>query len=243
MTFDAFTSILLYILIFSLSAVLIRLGAKKGLKTLIIVGLLIVVVFSALRFEAGTDTATYRVFYEQVASSTIQRSLTRLTSGEMEPFIILVATVGGYLGLGAWFMFGVFALITVYFFYKTSQKLDKKNYWVLFGVLLLMVYPNSFNTMRQVAAMSVLSYLLSMIIDSVINNKRVFVTKIVVFSLLAISLHYSSIVLLPVLIVPYVTNRCGYHKTFYIIGFLAIIVTTLYEPALQLLTCKEIKTL
>ena len=240
MIFDTFTSIVLYIMVFSLSAVLIYIGDRKKLKTLTILGLLIVVIFSAIRLEAGTDTATYRTFYEQVSTSTIERSMVRLMSGEIEPFVLMIATLGGFLGFDAWFMFGIFALITVYFFYKTSQKLDKKHYWVLFGALLLMAYPNSFNTMRQMAAMSVLSYLLSTIIDCVIHNKRVRVVRILAFSLFAISLHYSSMALLPILLVPYIVNKFGYHKAFYIFGFLAIFIVTLYKPALQVLTTVRI---
>ena len=184
MTFNAFTSVIIYFFVFSMSTVLMYIGGKKKLKTLTILSLLIIVIFSAVRLEAGTDTATYRTFYEQVSTSTIERSMVRLMSGEIEPFILLTATVGGLLGLDAWFMFGIFALITIFFFYKTSQKLDKKYYWVLYGALLIMAFPNSLNTMRQMAAMSVLSYLLSNIIDSVIKKQRVHVTKIVLFSLL-----------------------------------------------------------
>ncbi len=240
MTFNAFTSVIIYFFVFSMSTVLMYIGGKKKLKTLTILSLLIIVIFSAIRFEAGTDTATYRTFYEQVSTSTIERSMVRLMSGEIEPFILLTATVGGLLGLDAWFMFGIFALITIFFFYKTSQKLDKKYYWVLYGALLIMAFPNSLNTMRQMAAMSVLSYLLSNIIDSVIKKQRVHVTKIVLFSLFAISLHYSSVALLPILLVPYIVNRFGYHKAFYIFGFLAIFIVTLYKPALLILTTVRI---
>lgn len=235
MTFDGFTSVIIYFVVFSLSATLLYLGGKKKLKTLTILGLLIVVLFSAFRLNAGTDTATYRTFYEQVSTSTVQRSMERLESGEMEPFIILTAMFGGFIGVGDWFMFAVFALITVYFLYKTAQKLDEKNYWILYGACLLMVYPNSFNTMRQVAAMSVLSYLLSAIIQSIIDKRRVGAVKTILLSLFAISLHYSSIALIPVLLVPYITKRFGYHKTFYVMGVLAIFIITLYKPALQIL--------
>ena len=236
MTFDGFTSVLIYFLVFTLSAVLIYLGGKKKLKTLTILGLLIVVLFSAFRLNAGTDTATYRTFYEQVSTSTVQRSIERLESGEMEPFIILTAMFGGFIGVDAWFMFGIFALITVFFLYKTSQKLDKKYYWILYGACLLMVYPNSFNTMRQVAAMSVLSYLLSAIIRSIIDKRRVGAVKTILLSLFAVSLHYSSLALLPILLIPYITKKFGYHKTFYLMGFLAIFIITLYKPALQVLS-------
>ncbi len=236
MIFDGFTSVLLYFIVFALSAVLLHLGDKKKLKSLTMLGLLIVVLFSAFRLNAGTDTATYRTFYEEVSTSTVQRSVDRLKSGEMEPFIIFTAMFGGFIGVGDWFMFAVFALITVYFLYKTTRKLDEKYYWVLYGVCLLMVYPNSFNTMRQMAAMSVLSYVLSVIIRSVIDGRRVGAVKIMLLSLFAISLHYSSIALLPILLVPYITRRFGYHKTFYIIGFLTILIVTLYKPALQILS-------
>ena len=214
MIFDGFTSVLLYFIVFALSAVLLRLGDKKKLKSLTMLGLLIVVLFSAFRLNAGTDTATYRTFYEEVSTSTVQRSVDRLKSGEMEPFIIFTAMFGGFIGVGDWFMFAVFALITVYFLYKTTQKLDEKYYWILYGIYLLMVYPNSFNTMRQMAAMSVLSYVLSVIIRSVIDGRCVGAVKIILLSLFAISLHYSSIALLPILLVPYIAKKFGYHKTF-----------------------------
>ncbi len=236
MIFDGFSSILIYLVVFSLSAVLVYLGNKKKNKTIVILGLLIVVFFSAFRLNAGTDTATYRTFYKQVSTSTVQRSIDRLKSGEMEPFIILTAMFGGFIGVDAWFMFAVFALITVLFLYKTSRVLDEKYYWILYGVCLIMVYPNSFNTMRQMAAMSVLSYLLSAIIRSIINKQRADAVKITILSLFAISLHYSSIALLPVLIIPYITKKFGYHKTFYIICCLTIFVVVLYRPALQFLS-------
>lgn len=240
MIFNDFTSVLLYFAVFALSIFFLYFGQKKKLKSFTVIGLLIVVLFSALRLNCGTDTATYRTFYDQVSGSSISRSLVRFTSGEMEPFIILVAMLGGKLHLNAQFMFAVFALITVLFLYKTTKKLDKKYFWVLFGAILFMVYPNSFNTMRQMAAMSILSYLLSLIIYSVIDNKRIGVTKSLLLVLFAISIHYSSIALLPVLFVPYVTKKFGYHKTFYILGFLVIFIITLFKPALQLLAASHI---
>ena len=131
MIFNDFTSVLLYFAVFALSIFFLYFGQKKKLKSFTIIGLLIVVLFSALRLDCGTDTATYRTFYNQVSDSSISRSLVRFTSGEMEPFIILVAMLGGKLHLNAQFMFTVFAFITVLFLYKTTKKLGKKYFWYI----------------------------------------------------------------------------------------------------------------
>ena len=241
MIFNDYTSILIYLAVFALSILGIYLGEKKKIRSFTILGLLVIVIFAAIRFKTGTDTENYRAFYEQVSTGGIERGMARFKSGEMEPFIIVTAIVGGFLNLGEWFMFGLFAFITIYYIYKTVKNFDDKNYWVLYGAVLFMVFPNSLNTMRQMAAMSVLMYLLSLIVNSMIRkNEKVGKLRTLLLILLAISLHYASFALLPILLVPYVTRKFGYHKTFYILGILVIFIITLYKPALLILTNSNI---
>lgn len=232
---NEYASFFVYLLMFAIVTFLFYLGGKRGRKTYIILGVLLLTIFAGIRYTTGTDTATYNKFYDEVSNEPISHSIDRFMSGEMEPFIIIVVRLGSSLGFGSWFMFGIFAFITAYFLYRTAWILDKKHFWVLYGVFLLMVFPNSFNTMRQMAAMSVLSFALVGIIKRHIKDRRVRYTKLILSIIFAITLHYASIALLPVFLIPYITNKIGYRRAFLVFGILAVIIAFLYGPALNFL--------
>ncbi len=156
---------------------------------------------AGFRFSAGTDSMTYRNFYREVGTETMAKTVKRITDGEMEPTIVVLARAGNAMHLDASFMFIFFAGVTLIAFYYTSRNFSKNNYWLYYSLILFMVFPDSLNIMRQVAAISLQALALSNIM------RKPKWSGIVLLSLFSVSLHYSSVLLLPVLFVPAIVKH------------------------------------
>ena len=172
MELSDFASVALYLAVFLTAIALAYIGQKKNNKTLCVLAILLPVIIAGFRYSAGTDSITYRNFYTEVGNEDISKTVDRLNSGGLEPFLILFSVVGNALHLPASFLFICFALITAVFLYATTRLFNKERAWLYYGMLLLIVFPESLNMMRQVAAISVQAYALVSIFKAKRNNVR-----------------------------------------------------------------------
>jgi hypothetical protein len=202
-----FASIVLYLAVFLAAGFLAYVGERTKKKTPIILAILLPTLLAGLRYSTGTDSMAYRTFYHEVGSETFGESIFRIEEGSMEPFMVFAALIGNAFGFGANFIFLIFALITVVFLYLTVRKISHKSAWLYFSMLLLIVFPESFNIMRQLAAVSVQAFALSYIYDKQKNNNKINLSLVLGLSAFAVILHYSSILLLPVLFLPLVIKK------------------------------------
>lgn len=219
-----------YVIVFGLATTLVYFGEKKKWKWLVVLGLALPILVAAFRgINVGTDTRAYADMYEQVTTEGWQKTFDeRLLNREIEPFIVFISKLGGFLGFGRWWTFGIFSAITVIFTYLAITKVYYKNKWLLYGLFLFMVFPNSLNVMRQMAAMSILLYLLVIIFNMINERKKVSCKKIIGLALFAIILHYGSILVLPVFGLLLLYKKLGFKK----VVSLVILLLTFLIPFL-----------
>lgn len=207
MILNNLASILLYVTVFLVSAVLMYLSYRTKKRVFILLALIPPIVLASIRFMVGTDFQAYDSFYTIIQNENSEVTISRLLGFEMEPFIIMTSLIGGIFHLGSWFMFFVYAAITVLFAYLTFRLVDRKNSWILYGSFLFITFLSSFNQMRQAAAIAVLAFLIMYIISNINAHKRTRLLYIFLGSIFAVSLHYSSVILLPILLIPFISTK------------------------------------
>lgn len=229
MELTLFASVVLYIAVFLLAAYCARAGQIKKNRTLQIIAVALPILLAGLRLHAGTDTDTYRAFYSHIGNESFAASMSRVTSGAMEPLIVLLARLGNAFHLNASFVFVVFAAITVIALYFTTRNLSKEHAWLYYGMLLFLCFPESLNIMRQIAAVSVQALALSYIIKRTHENKPVHVLNVILLALLAIFLHYSSILLIPALLLPFFVKHIR-GRTLFVLMAIAVSICLFAFP-------------
>lgn len=227
-------SILLYFAIFGISILLLFLGEKKKNKLLVILALLLPITLASIRSQVGTDWIAYNQFYEEVAQEDSKEFWRQIVEHETEPMMMFIGWITSTTKSGSWVIFFVYSAITLLFMYLAIRKLVPKNSWLLFGVFLFTAFPDSFNTMRQMAAMSVLAYMFSLLVDCWPRTKREMIILILLL-ILAINLHYATIALLPILFIPWLSRKIGEKKISYILAILLIFSLSLFPLLIQLL--------
>lgn len=207
MQLSNFASILLYLAVFASATVFAYLGEKKNRKFFVILAVLVPALLAGLRYNAGTDSATYRTLYTEVGSEPSSVSIARVTSGELEPFVVIASSVGNTLYLPPSSMLFAFAIITTCFLFFATRLLSDKHAWLIYGMLLFVVFPESLNMMRQLAANSVQAFVLAHIFTAQREGRRARVMPVVLLLAFSITLHYSSLLLLPVFAMPLIVKH------------------------------------
>ncbi len=235
MEFDIFASTILYVAVFLLSTCCAYIGQKKNYKFLIILAIIIPTLFAGFRLHSGTDTDTYRTFYNQVGAESFAASMSRIGSGTMEPIIVFLARIGNALHLNASFIFLIFAAITLVFLYLTTRNLSREHAWLYYGMLLFFVFPESFNIMRQLAAISIQAFALSHIIKNTHEGKRINYVGVIFLALLSVGFHYSSLLLLPALCLPFFIKHIRGRTLFVITSIIALICLFAFPQLIRLI--------
>lgn len=207
MELSNFASILLYLAVFLSAICFAYIGQKKKNKIFIALALILPIVLVGFRYSSGTDSLTYRNFYAEVGTEDFSFTMARLMSRSIEPFIVFVSVIGNFFHLPASFLLLVFAAVTILALYGTARLFNKDRAWLYYGALLLILFPESMNMMRQIAAISVQAYALMFIYKAQRDNERIRWSVVVLLTLFAVTLHYSTLLLLPVLLLPLVTKN------------------------------------
>jgi len=180
------SSVLLYIIVFAVSAIIVQYGYRHKSKLLQVLGLLLPIILGGFRYDVGLDYMSYFNAYADIVNP---QSVYRYegTPG-LEYSFHFIAQLSHYLNGGPILMFTVYCAVTVFAFYG-ALRLSKPGH---VGYALFFFYSifflNSFNIMRQGAAMSIGSLA---IIHYIHGNKR----KAFFFILLASLFHISALLL------------------------------------------------
>lgn len=179
-------SLIFYISIFLASAVLMRIGQKRKNRLFLLISLLIPILASGLRYNVGTDFKNYENIYNGIVPNLDLKGY--MTYGPTELGIYYISNIGIALNLDSWFMFTVFSALTILPIYYGIKNFNLKHPSTAYLLYLLVIFPVSFNAVRQLAAMSMVFLSVSLL------YKRKNIAAIIPF-IVATLIHKSSLIL------------------------------------------------
>ena len=179
-------SLIFYISIFLASAVLMRIGQKRKNRLFLLISLLIPILASGLRYNVGTDFKNYENIYNGIVPNLDLKGY--MTYGPTELGIYFISNIGIALNFDSWFMFTAFSALTILPVYYGIKNFNLKHPSTAYLLYLLVIFPVSFNAVRQLAAMSMVFLSVSLL------YKRKNIAAIVPF-IAATLMHKSSLIL------------------------------------------------
>lgn len=193
-------SLLFYLATFLMSATLVSIGLRKKISFLTWIGLIMPAVISGLRYEVGTDYQTYISIYDTLASSNLVDYLSNnVHSIELGFFGIIKFAY--FMHLGTPLMLGTASLLTLVFTLKGLKRLQLKRIGLVYFSYLVIMFPFTFNGVRQGIAISILFFAFTYALE-----RRLFLY--ILWTLFAALFHLSALFMLPLYLVPkYVKPR------------------------------------
>lgn len=218
-----FASLLFYIFMFGLSSALLYVAGRylhgQRKKIIIAAGLIIPIAIAGLRYGVGIDYWSYDTKFGIVDQSSIASLIGEWGSlhwNYMEPSFFIISKITGLITDSSWLTFSVYALISILFFYLGLRRLDLKYGALAFFLFLALFFPQSFNAVRQFAALAILFYATIMLVKY--DRKMSFLG----WSILAFLFHYTAVVYISVCIIIYILNRNKNNKMSNILQMIVI---------------------
>lgn len=184
-------SILLYLVAFGSSAALVGYGYKKKNIVLQIIGLLIPILLCGLRFNVGIDYPSYLDAYADITNPQVVDRYGGTT--KLEPTFYLISYLSYFIFSNPIAIFVTYSAVTVFAFYKSLTLMKPKYISIALFFFYSIFFLNSFNIMRQGAAIS----LGCLAISYYINGQKM---KATLYFLIAFAFHSSAIALIIFLI-------------------------------------------
>lgn len=178
-------SLVFYITSFLLASFFMYLGYTRKFKLLIVLSLAIPIIIGGLRYNVGTDYPAYVNNMSWLADIPIAVYLSDFSSF-LEPTFFIFTQVAYFFNFPH-LLFFIYSTITIIFLYKALKASGMKHLALVYLLLLLIMFPISFNLVRQFAAVSVAMYATVLLFNG--NTK-----KYVLFTVLASFLHVSALV-------------------------------------------------
>lgn len=150
---DTLISILVYLAVFGVSALVVQYGYRHKSRGLQIVGLFIPVVIAGLRFDVGVDYMSYLNAYADVVNP--RDTLRYEGTPGLETTFRIVAHASHALAVSPVPLFMFYAAVTVFAFYAALKIMKPKNIGYSLFFFYSIFFLNSFNIMRQGAAISI----------------------------------------------------------------------------------------
>lgn len=179
--------------------------------------LFIMICFSGLRFEVGTDYNLYKNIFNYTINGVAGATVNRTGIG----FSYLIYFLGGILKL-KWEVFVfICSFVTIFCFYIFFKKYARKPGLAILCYISLGFYTSSFNAFRQHLSLSLvlLAYML-------LKNKKYFFA--IIFSAFSISLHSSSI--LPIILYIFFEKFNNFNLNLIYVLLLSFILFLLFDP-------------
>ncbi len=230
MTLTNSATVVFYLLFFTLIILFSYLGFYKKNKVCAVLAILLPILVAAFRYNVGTDYAAYSEMYNQVSHESMNSIHSRFATGASEPLVLIIIVLFKNILFGHWLFFAFFAFITTVFLYLAFKKFDEKKVWLLYSGAMLILFPLSFNAMRQIAAISVITFVLM----NIIFDKKKRYWHYLLFTVLAISIHYSTILFLPVLLVPLIAMKTNYKRLSFFIMLALGVALVILPPLMSL---------
>lgn len=212
-------SLIFYLCLFSLSALLFFYAQKRNHKLFTIISLLIPILISSLRYNVGTDYPIYVNIFNRTQGQSL---LEFIANGSNEIGFYAISKLSFLVTGDATLLFAIFSLITILFFYLGLKRFRISHKPLIFFLFLLNIFPGSFNGVRQSAAVSVCFYAFSFILDKKPG-------RFIFWTIIAATLHTSAIATLPLYLLSLISTKID----FKVASFLQILKSL--SPSLILL--------
>lgn len=178
------SSLFFYLCVFLLAGITLHIGVKRKSKFFIVIALTIPVCIAGLRVNVGTDYATYLDNISTLKGVSIGQYADSFMSF-LEPSFYVIASVANNFNTPS-ILFFVYSAVSIIFFYKSLKLSRIKHAALVYVLMLLVMFPMSFNLVRQFAAISVALYATIRLIQ----NKRGYFILTVTASLI----HASAVI-------------------------------------------------
>ncbi|MBH1956612.1 EpsG family protein [Candidatus Saccharibacteria bacterium] len=178
-------SILFYVSCFLISGLFLHLGRKKKFSPFVIIGLLIPIVIGGLRYDVGTDYMTYIDNIALLNNLPLSVYVSDFSS-YLEPTFYIFASIANFFHYPN-LVFFIYSAVSVLFFYKALHESRIKYVALAYVLFLLIMFPMSFNLVRQFAAVSIAVYAVVKLYNG--DKKRYYLLTI-----LAVLFHVSALI-------------------------------------------------
>lgn len=222
-----FTSIIFYAGIFTISAGLVYIGEKYHRRILVAFGLLVPVIYAALRLDVGIDYSNYVSISNGLSTLDFSKFLNSPQSKIYEHSLYYITMFSRLFPVWQVAFFGTYSAATLLPFYFGIRKVNPKYTWLAILFYLLAFFAPSLNGMRQFAAISIIFYATM----NYLYSNKAFLAKICYFAiliLLAVFFHSSAIcglLALPVIwLSKYLVNKPAGRIIFYSLVTMSIVV-------------------
>lgn len=150
----ALASILLYFFVFAISALIIQYGYKHKSKGIQVIGLLLPIFLGGLRYGVGLDYFSYLdAFADVVNPQTVDYRY--VGTPNLEYSFYLISHISNFIFSSPVAVYFVYSAITVSVFYCALSLMQPKNVGIALFFFYSIFFLNSFNIMRQGAAISI----------------------------------------------------------------------------------------
>lgn len=191
-------SIFLYIGVFAASAFVVQYGYKRKSKVLQALGLFLPITLAGLRYNVGLDYQPYLDAYADITNPLV--TLRYDATPGLEVTFKAIAHVSHFLFSSPVPLFFVYATITVLAFYAALRIMRPKNVGYALFFFYSIFFLNSFNIMRQGAAMSIGALAL---VHYTKGGKR----KALMYIILAMLFHVSALLIVLFIAIEYLIER------------------------------------
>lgn len=192
------TSILLYVFIFVMSALIVGYGYRTKSGVIQVIGLLLPVVLGGLRYNVGLDYSTYLNAYADIINP--QAVDRYIGTSNLEHSFYIISYLSHYLFSSPIAVYFFYSAITVGAFYRALTLMKPKKVAVALFFFYSIFFLNSFNIMRQGAAVS----LGCLAVIHYLKGNRL---KAIIYFLLAVALHTSALLLVFYILVERLIER------------------------------------
>lgn len=231
-------SLIFYISAFILSVLFVHWGNRKRARKLtiilgerrlvinpfLILGVAIPILIAGFRQGVGTDFNNYIIEYNAATQS----------GSYLEISFNIIASISNILFGSPTFMFIVFSALTVVpvmLAINKSTILLREYRWLFWMLFLFIMFPQTFNLLRQGVAVAIGFYLLV----SVIEERKLFRLSHFLWLLLAISFHVSAWILVPLCYVASLLNNTRIKSLIFFLIISSILVLIGFSLLPQLL--------
>lgn len=168
-------SLLLYFIFFTFSIIFYNTYNKSDKKIFLILSFVFPLIIGGFRYNVGTDYLNYLFYYNNKIPTSVTFDIISSIARYFDKFYIL---------------FFIYSFLTLFFFYKGLEIIDKKYRTLSLCLFLFIYFPMTFNGIRQLLAVSIIFYLFKYIKD-----KKMFHWSIGV--IIATMCHQTAILCLP----------------------------------------------